>query len=279
MVVKFDTPTRSATGALNNTGSAAGFVRYMEKQNELAAEQGRSPEEWFSPERERVHPAEVRRSIDLDHQGIGKLEGKFATGSISPTAEEWQALGSSEAERVANFKKWVQEDFTREYAANFHKLDKAGQRIAIAPEDVKIYYKIEFERAYKGTDEAVRQGLKKQGELKEGFNVHCHLITARKSENGLHRIAPTTKNRKEFDRTALIRRTEKSFDLRTGYQRGLKNTFEYANTMKHGTAHAKTTLLKQSAGQQLAARKAQRDLAAKLTKTVVRKLATGGLSL
>lgn len=278
MVVKFDTPKATSRGALNNTGSSAGYVHYMEKQDTLAQERGERPQEWFSPERERVHPAEVRRGIDSDHQGIGRLEGKFSTGSISPTAEEWQALGSSEAERLANFKQWIQEDFSREYAANFTKLDRAGNAIEIAPENVKIYYKIELERAYKGTDEAVKQGLKKQGELKEGFNVHCHFITARKSEDGLHRIAPTTKNRKEFDRTNLIRRTEKSFDIRTGYQRGLKQSFDYCKTMKLGTPAAKTQLLKQSAAQQLAARKAQQELGKKLAKTVARKLATGGLS-
>lgn len=284
MYVTFDTPTANAAGALNNSGSAAGFVQYMEKENQLAQEQGRNPEEWFSSERERVHPAEVRKEIDLDHQGIRKEEGKFATGSINPTAEEWQALGNTEAERLSNFKKWVQEDFTKEYAANFQKFDRSGNAIPIRTEDVKIYYKVEMERSYKGTDEAVKQGLKAQGEAKEGFNVHCHFITARKTRDGQYRIAPTTNNRKEFDRTKLKINTEKSFDLRTGYQRELKNTFDYARTMKHGTAKAKTELIKKSAAQQVAARKAlehkvKKDIAKKVTKAVARKIVTGGLSL
>lgn len=284
MVVKFDTPTKTASGALNNTASSSAFVSYLGKEDKLLQEQGQSPEEWFSQTRSEVHPAEVRRSIDLDHQGIGKAEGKFSTGSISPTAEEWQALGSTEAERLENFKKWVQEDFSKEFAGNFQKLDKAGNAVTIDPENVKIFYKVEFERTYTGLDEAVKSGLKRQGEIKEGFNAHCHFISARKTVDGQNRISPTTNNRKEFSRDTLKQKIETSFDLKTGYQRPMNQTYQHAKTMKNGTGLEKVQMLKQTTAKQLAAERAiarqtQKEMVKKVVRKAAIKLATGGLGI
>lgn len=245
MVVKFDTPTKGAGGKLNNTGSSAAFVNYLGKEDEVSQEQ------WFSVDRQEVHPAEVRRSIDADHQGIGKAEGKFATGSINPSAEEWKALGSTDEERLSNLKKWVREDFSKEFAENFNKLDKAGNRINIRQENVKIFYKVEHDRHYTGIDKEVKEGLKRQGEVKEGFNVHCHFVVARKTADGQNRISPTTNNRKEFSRDDLTAKVERSFDIRTGYERPIKESYEYAKTMKNGTGKEKTAMLEKSVKQGL----------------------------
>ncbi len=240
MVVKFDKPKTDSKGKQANTGSSSAFVNYLGKEDE------RSKEEWFSLNRDECHPAEVRAAIDGDHQGIGKKEGKFATGSINPTAEEWQALGKTEVERLENFKAWVQKDFSQEFADNFKKADKSGNVVTIEPQNVKIYYKVEHDRYYTGRDEAVKKGLKKQGEPKEGFNTHCHFIVARKTKDGQNRISPTTNNGKEFNRNNLIGKTEQSFDKRTGYERPLNQTFEYAKTLKNGTGAEKVEIIQKS---------------------------------
>ena len=251
MVVKFDTPTKGSNGKLSNTGSSSAFVNYLGKEDEIHIEQGEQPEQWFSYSRDECHPAEVRAAIDSDHQGIGKAEGKFATGSINITEQEWKALGGSEEERLENFKAWIQEDFSKEFAGNFDKKDREGNAIPIDPENVKMYYKIEHDRYYSGRDDEVKQGLKEQGETKENFNLHCHFIVARKTEDGLNRISPTTNNRKEFDRNALTEKVEQSFDHRAGYERPLRESYDYMKTMKNGTGQEKAEMIQKAVAEDL----------------------------
>lgn len=246
MVVKFDKPTQGSNGKLNNTGSASAFVNYLGKEDE------KSKEEWFNLNRDECHPSEVRAAIDRDHQGIGKSEGKFATGSINPTEEEWKALGKNDEERLENFKAWVQKDFSQEFADNFKKLDKEGNEVKIEPQNVKMYYKVEHDRYYTGRDDEVKKGIKQQGDPKDGFNTHCHFIVARKTVDGKNRISPTTNNRKEFDRNYLINRVEQSFDHRTGYERPINQTYEYAKTLKNGTVAEKVEMIQRSVNQELA---------------------------
>ena len=251
MFVKFDKPTKGINGKLNNTGSSSAFVNYLGKEDEIHLDQEEQPEKWFSYSRDECHPAEVRAAIDSDHQGIGRDEGKFATGSINPTEQEWKALGNTEEERIENFKTRIQKDFNQEFAGNFKKLDKAGKEVTIEPQNVKMYFKVEHDRYYTGRDEQVRQGLKIQHEAKEGFNVHCHFIVGRKTADGRNRISPTTNNRKEFDRDRLTLRTEQSFDQKTGYDRPLKESYQYMNTMKNGTGLQKSEMLQKAVTEEL----------------------------
>jgi len=246
MIVSFDVPTKNGTGALNNTGSSAAFVGYLDKEDKELVAAGQEPEQWFDQYGKEHHRTEVRADIDQDHRTLHKGDGKFSTGSINPSAKEWEALGSNDKERLDNFKDWVAKDFTQEFAANFDKKDKAGNQIPITPDSVKIRYKIEFDRHYKGTDEAVKSGERKQGEEKDGVNVHCHFIVARNAVdkiNGMNanpiRISPITKHIKEFNGKALIQNTEQSFDRATGYARPLEETYRYRNVMNHGTGKEK----------------------------------------
>jgi hypothetical protein len=251
MFIKFDKPKTNSKGKLASSGSSSAFVNYLGKEDEIHIEQGEQPEQWFSNARDECHPAEVRAAIDSDHQGIGKNEGKFATGSINPTEEEWKALGNTEAERLNNFKSWIQKDFNQEFAGNFKKLDKAGKEVIIEPQNVKMYYKVEYDRYHTGRDQEVKMGLKWQGEPKEGFNVHCHFIVGRKTADGRNRISPTTNNRKEFDRDRLTLRTEQSFDQKTSYERPLKESYQYMNTMKNGTGLQKSEMLQKAVTEEL----------------------------
>ena len=114
-----------------------------------------------------------------------------------------------------------------------------------------MYFKVEHDRYYTGRDEQVRQGLKIQHEAKEGFNVHCHFIVGRKTADGRNRISPTTNNRKEFDRDRLTLRTEQSFDQKTGYERPLKESYQYMNTMKNGTGLQKSEMLQKAVTEEL----------------------------
>lgn len=245
MVISFDKPS----GKHSNTGSCGAFVNYLEKENkDKKLEQ---KEQWFGHTRDKVSKYEVHSSVDRDHQGIGKNEGKFATGSINITEDEWTSLGKTDQEREQKFKQYAKVDFTRNLAENFNKKDRSENEIKIEPENINIYYKLEQNRYYKGTDEEVKKGLKKQGQAKDGFNKHIHFIVARKTRDGQNRISPTTKNRKEFDRTNLIRKSEQSFDKKTGYERPIDQSFDYANKMSNGTFNEKKEYLDRQVENQL----------------------------
>lgn len=259
MVIVFDKPSKSEKGVLNNSGSCAAYVNYLGKEDEQRIEQGQQPEEWFSREHADVHPAEVRYNIDRDHQGIGKAEGKFATGSINITAEEWQAMGATEEERLNNFKTWVRTEFQNELAGNYNKYDREGNRIEITPEKLNIYYKIEHDRHYKGNDREVIEGTKRQGEAKDGFNLHCHFVIGRKTQDGYNRISPTTNNRKEFDRDNFTHAVERNFDRSFGYERPIEQSYNYHKTMKHGTAEQKLNLLEQKEQEQQRPQQKEQD--------------------
>lgn len=236
MQVKFDKPS-------GNKGSSAAFCNYLEKENKKEESQ----EQWQGHTKDDLTKLDVQHSIDRDHQGIGKNEGKFATGSINITEEEFKALGKTDKEREQNFKQFAKEEFTKELAENFNKKNTKGEKIDIEKENVNIYYKMERNRQYKGTDEEVKKGLVKSGENKEGFNHHIHFIVARKTLDGKNRISPTTKNSKEFNQKKFFDRVEKSFDKKSGYKRSLEDTFEYKNTMKNGTFKEKKEFINQHA--------------------------------
>lgn len=242
MVVKFDKPKKDSNGSLTNTGSSAAFVNYMAKEDTLKQEQGEQPEKWFSHDKDELYPSQVRNSIDKDHQGMGKDTAKFATGSISPSEDEWKALGKTEEERRANFKAFVQEEFTKDFAGNYNKKDKEGNPIPIEADNVKMYYKIEDDRYYKGNDNEVKEGLKQQGEAKEGFNLHCHFIIATKTADGKNRINPNTK-KSEFNQIDLTKKIEQSLDRRTGQERPLEQSYEYAKTMRSGTLEEREAMI------------------------------------
>lgn len=245
MYVKFDKPT----GKHGNTGSSSQFCNYLEKENK--GKELDEQEKWFGHTKDDLNKNDVRFSIDKDHQGIGKKEGKFTTGSINITEDEYKSLGKTDQEREQNFKQYAKEDFTKELAENFTKKDRAGNKIDIEKENVNIYYKLERNRQYKGTDEEVKKGEKEQGQDKDEFNTHIHFIVARKTQDGQNRISPTTKNRKEFDRNQFLSKAEQSFDKKTGYERDLKDTFEYKNTMKNGTFKEKNEMLDKKIEQEL----------------------------
>ena len=65
-----------------------------------------------------------------------------------------------------------------EYARNF-------QREAVKNGgDLMYYARIETKRTYSPSDEEVRQGTAKIGEVKPGLNLHVHVIVSRKSLDG-----------------------------------------------------------------------------------------------
>jgi hypothetical protein len=230
VIIKFDKPTASESGTLNNTGSCWQFVNYMRKEEIESKKNGKELQPWFDYSRATITHTEVIDAIDKDHQGLSKKEGKFSTGSINVSETEWKAMGKTEQERLANFKKWTQKEFSELFAGNYHKKDKNGNPIEIRPEDVKLFFKLEYDRHYKGTDPEVVSGEKKSGDAKPGFNVHIHFLVARKTQQGV-RISPNV-HPSIFSRNELRTNCEKNFDAVFQYRRPKEETLEYRRANK-----------------------------------------------
>jgi len=229
--------TSSETG--NNKGSSAALVRYLEKENRRANDLKREPEYWFNQQRQDIQPYEVRHSIDQNIAKLMKGDAKFFLINISPSENELRYLvkeyGKEEArQQLKAYANKVMDD----YAKNFKKEHVKGN------DDLLYYGKVENHRYYTHRDEEVKNGLAKRGERKPGENMHVQVIVSRKDITDSVRLSPMNNSRGknqthslkvgQFDRTAFKQRAEKQFDRIFSYERELKETFKYANTLKHG---------------------------------------------
>lgn len=246
--------TTSASGS--SAGSSGGLVEYLEKENRLKPEE--KAELWFNQCRDDLRAYEVRQGIDGNTAKLKQSEAKFYLINISPSQKELAHLGN-DPQKLKEYARSVM----AEYAANFQK--------GLGPDDVKWYGKVEYNRGYKWTDDAVRQGLQQRGELKPGAQLHVQIIVSRKDMANQRLLSPLTNHRGQgksqehgqkfgqFNRVAFKERSEEVFDRQTGYKRELEDSFRYQNTMSNGTTSQKAAMtlelrdVQQERQQQLAA--------------------------
>lgn len=235
--------TTSATAGRtvgSNAGSCGGLVDYLEKENRLKAPS--EQEYWFNQQRNDIRPHEVRQEIDANTAKLKKTEAKFYLINISPSQQELQHLGN-DPQKLKAYARGVM----AEYAANFQK--------GLGADDVKWYGKVEYQRAYKWTDAAVREGIKQRGEEKAGPQMHVQIIVSRKDMQNQRLLSPLTNHRGQgkspehgqkfgqFNRVAFKERSEAVFDQQTGYRRELAESFRYQNTMSNGTTQERVSML------------------------------------
>lgn len=231
--------SKSETG--NNRGSSGQLVSYLEKENRLLQEQWPKlePEYWFNQQRQNVQPYEVRYDIDHNVDRLSRDEAKFFLINISPSEHELLFLKEEFGEEGAKQQlKQYANQLMDEYAKNFKKENVKSNK------DLLYYGKVENHRYYTHKDEEVKQGLAKRGEQKPGEHIHVQIIVSRKDITDSIRLSPLNNSRGkniahslkvgQFDRTAFKQKAEKKFDQSFDYDRELKETFKYANTLKHG---------------------------------------------
>ncbi len=91
-------------------------------------------------------------------------------------------------------------------------------------------------------DSEVKQGLKKRGERKEGENMHVQIIISRKDATNAIKLSPLNNSRGsnarhsvkigQFDRSAFKMSGEFLFDRKFVFDRGMTETFKFANVQK-----------------------------------------------
>ena len=240
--------TTSATGS--NAGSCGQLVEYLEKENNLKAEN--RAELWFNQQRDDLRPQQVRQDIDSNTAKLKQHEAKFYLVNISPSQKELQHIGD-DPQRLKDYARSVM----AEYAANFQK--------GLGADDVKWYGKVEYNRGYKWTDPDVQQGQRQRGEAKPGHQMHVQIIVSRKDSHNQKLLSPLTNHRGQgkseahgqkfgqFNRVDFKERSEAAFDQQTGYRRELEETFRYQNTMSHGTTQERASLTLELRDQERAA--------------------------
>ncbi len=253
MIIKIQTSEKSN----GNKGNSRALVTYLEKEDIEKEKESLSKNElpaprkgFFNHEKENLNKIEVINSINNNKKGLGRDDAKFYSITISPsekeqkhlikqvTKKELSNIKSLDPKELKEYEKLLQ-DYTRktmnEYAKNFNRkgLDNGNQLLYAG--------KIEHTREYKGTDSKVKNGLKKSGDKKEGFQTHIHVIVSRKDHEMKYKLSPLAKEKgknnnsqlngrkvqRGFDRNLMNIKSEKLFDSQFQYKRDLKEKVEY----------------------------------------------------
>lgn len=239
--------TTSETG--ENKGSSGALVNYLEKENQMQIEKGKGLEleNWFNGTGNEIRRQEVRMKIDGNIAKLGRIDSKFFLINISPSQKElahlYEMYGKNGTkEKLKEFAVKVMD----EYAKNFKRPGINSHK------DLLWYGKHENYRYYKHTDKEVKDGTRQSGERKEGRQDHIQIIVSRKDITNTIKLSPqnTSKGKNklhsaklgEFNRTAFKQSGESLFDAFFGFDRGLKDTLSYANTMKNGTVEQKAQM-------------------------------------
>lgn len=247
--------TKSETG--NNKGSSSQLVAYLEKENRIAEQLniGYEPERWFNQERNTIQPYEVRQGIDNNVAKLSKDDAKFFLINISPSEKELLYLKKQfgEAGAKQHLKDYANQVMD-EYARNFKRDGIKGNQ------DLVYFGKLENNRYYTYKDPEVRKGQRTRGEAKSGEQMHVQVIISRKDASNTIKLSPLNNSKGtnalhsqkvgQFDRVAFKQTAESLFDRMFGYERGIAESFKYANTLKHGSYEQKLEVKEEQRAQQ-----------------------------
>lgn len=211
-----------------NTGSCHDLVHYLQKEGDTGLA-------FFSHTDNNVSPEKVITDIDGNRSKLGSDEAKFYMLSLNPSqAEQVHLIGRevnsleelTPEERQAVYRKL--EKFTRsamdEYARNF-------QREAVKDGgDLMYYARIETKRTFNYSDEEVKKGLAKIGDVKPGLNLHVHVVVSRKSKDGKVKLSPAAKsagNSWELEGRGTVKRGFSHENWKVGVQQCFDSEFQY----------------------------------------------------
>lgn len=208
---------------------------------------GLEQENWFNGTGNEIRRQEVRMKIDSNIAKLARTDSKFFLINISPSQKElahlYEKYGKEGTkEKLKEFAIKVMD----EYAKNFKRPGINSHK------DLLWYGKHENYRYYKHPDKEVKDGTRKTGERKEGRQDHIQIIVSRKDITNRIKLSPQNtskgKNKEhsaklgEFNRTVFKQSGESLFDALFGFDRGLKDTLAYANTMQNGNVIQKTQM-------------------------------------
>lgn len=205
-------------GVYANTGSCTGVTSYLQHEDIDRMKDGKEPEPFFNHERDKVSAKEVTFKIDHNKAKLCKSDAKFYVITVSPSREELAAMGKTQPEQAEKLKEYIRDDVMPKYAEGFGKGLKAS--------DIEYYAKVHYCRGKGGVTD-----------------MHAHIIVSRKDRSNTKKLSPqTTHTGKKncgsvkggFDRSGFYQACEDGFDKHFGYDRDVKDSYQYRNTIKNG---------------------------------------------
>ncbi|MGM1057263.1 MAG: MobB family relaxase [Bacteroidota bacterium] len=131
----------------NYSKSSAGFVDYLEKENQgLEVEE---LEHFFNQDGEDISAEEVIQEIDGNTAKLEKTEPRFYSITVSPSRYELNRL----QDKSQDLKTYTRE-LMKDYVSSFNR-EINGRPVELG--DIKYYAKIEHQRSFKGNDKQVRE--------------------------------------------------------------------------------------------------------------------------
>jgi hypothetical protein len=224
MYVKIINPKTDGKTEYNNAGSCSAVVNYLNKED---MGKGIQKEFFFSHDKDRVFSTDVIQSIDNNCPLIGKQEAKFYSLVVAPRPDEMDHIGGDKT----RLKAYVR-DTMDIYARNFNRKDGTSKNLSGG--DLVYYAKLEDNRYYKRTDEAVKQGKAKKGDVLPGDNTHVHIIVSRQDKNKTTKLSPLANSKKLFSRENFKMNSCKHFDENYLYQ-GAGKELERHIVMRDGS--------------------------------------------
>ena len=234
MYVKVIHPKTHGKKKYTNSGSSAAVVNYLKKEDEV---KGDAKELYFNHDKDKIDGKDVIRSIDSNCPRIEKKEAKFYSLVVAPRPDE--------IERIKNDKKILKEyvrDTMDIYAQNFNNRDGTSKNLTA--KDIVYYAKIEDNRYYRGTDEAVKKGKAKQGDVMPGINTHVHIIVSRQDKKKKLKLSPLANSKKIFSREAFKLKSCKCFDEKHKYTKDAARELVRYIIIRDGTVEQRRELYK-----------------------------------
>ena len=219
----------------NNSGSCASYAYYLEHENRWKKKKGQKDKllPFFDKNRKIVPMSTVIKKIDSNKAGLHAEDAKFFSLVINPSEKEIEMLGVTREEKLESLHRMVDSMMDR-YATGFNKDDVRNHQ------DLLYYYTVHEYR--ENDDGTVRPG------------IHVHIIVSRKDKTGKYKLSPMTNHRSGssgviksgFNRDSFYRDCERIFDTSFGYQRRISESYDYHNTMRHGSNEERAAMIQAS---------------------------------
>ncbi|MBB6108692.1 hypothetical protein SAMN05421821_10273 [Mucilaginibacter lappiensis] len=221
----------------DNKSSSADLVHYLDKENRMNKEN--EPQLWFNQDHRAIPSYQPMQAIDNNIAKLSKTDTKFFLINISPSQKEiaWLKEQFSDEGAKDQLKDYAVKVMD-EYARNFKRPGIDSNK------DLLWFGKLENYRYFSHKDKEIQQGLRKRGERKPGEQMHIQVIVSRKDMTNTMKLSPMNNSKGlnaehsrrmgQFDRSAFKQSGERLFDEQFKFDRGLNETFAYANAKKKG---------------------------------------------
>jgi Family of unknown function (DUF5712) len=215
MYSKIINPAKEGQNAYNNKGSSMRLGNYLEKELDL---QETPDAKIFFNDKGEFTKNEMVSLLDSNVRGLRESDDKFYSLVVSPSQDELEHI-ENDREKLKIFAELCMEN----YAQNFNLTNKKGEQKNITSSELVWFATIEQSRTFKGTDPEVKEGTKKQGDLKEGLQTHIHITVSARDASMQTTLNPLTSNKNRFSMISWAKLNKASFDKSFGFESPKQN--------------------------------------------------------